>query len=155
MGRYNARTTTITFQDTDGSDTITVGPGEGDFTISEVNQSNTEITRVLNRGVFDGFVKGDDLEQSWSITVQIKTENLTDATHARIWDFVNKSGSFASANAVSPDAWSWKAIVTMDDGTTTATITLPVCQGSLAFSEGKEFHTFSLSGTNNGKPTVT
>ena len=154
MARFNARQTTVVFQDSAASNTITVGPGEGDFSIGATVSGNKERVRLLDRGAFDGFIETDDLEQEFSITIAVSKETLTHATAARIYDFVHKSGSFASANSTSADIWAWKILVTMTDGTTTATLTLPVCQGTISFSEGKEFHTFSISGTNNGAIAV-
>ena len=154
MARYNARLTTVKFQDADASNEITVGPGEGDFSIGATVSGNKERVRLLNRGAFDGFIETDDLEQDFSITIAVERQSLTDGTAARIYDFVHKSGSFASATSTSSDIWAWKILVTMTDGTTTSTMTLPVCQGSISFSEGKDFHTFSISGTNNGAVAV-
>ena len=155
MARYTSRQTTVVFSDTDGSDTMTIGPGEGDFTIGDTNKENAEHIRVLNRGVFDGFVLGDDLVQDWSITVQVENAALTSGGTGKVWDFVMKTGSFASANSTAGLIWGWKTIVTMNDTATTAIITLPVTEGNISFSEGKETSTFSISGTNNGAFAIT
>lgn len=155
MARFNSRLTTVQFSDTDGgAEVITVGPGEGDFSIGESNADNKERTRLLDRGVFDGFITTDDMEQDFSITIAVKREALTHPSSDRIWDFIHKTGAYAGGSSTSGDIWAWKTIVTMTDGTTTAKFTLPVCQGSISFSEGKDFHTFSISGTNNGTVAV-
>tara|TARA_R100000655_G_scaffold35296_2_gene68711 strand:- start:1852 stop:2319 length:468 start_codon:yes stop_codon:yes gene_type:complete len=155
MGRYNSRNTVVTLSDSDGSNTATLGPGEGNLTISDSNNGNTEKIRVMNRGVFDGFVVGDDLQQDWSITIQVENQSVTSGVAERVWDMIHKSGSKASANSTSADIWAFKLIATMDDGTTTSTITLPVCQAAMSFAEGKESHSFTISGTNNGAVVVT
>jgi hypothetical protein len=155
MARYTSRMTTVTFRDSGAGSSITVGPGPGDLSIGEVNADNAERIRVLDRGTFDGFVVGDDLEQDVSITIGVENQSLTEASLARIRDFVMKTGSFAAAVSVDSLIWAFEAVVTMNDGTTTATMILPRVQGSISFSEAKEGHTFSFSGTNNGTITVT
>tara|TARA_Y100000592_G_scaffold65462_1_gene101838 strand:+ start:737 stop:1207 length:471 start_codon:yes stop_codon:yes gene_type:complete len=151
MARFTSRLTTVKFLD-GGSPAaeIVVGPGPGDLSIGETNADNAERIRVLDRGTFDGFVVGDDLEQDVSLTIEIENQTLTDGTDDRIRDFVMKTGTFASATSVNSTVWAFRVQVTMDDGTNTATITLPVVQGGVDFSEAKEGSTMSFSGTNNG-----
>ena len=155
MARYTSRMTSVVFQDSGAGVSITVGPGPGDLSIGETNASNAEHIRLLDRGSFDGFVIGDDMEQDVSITIGVENQSLTTGAEARIRDFIMKTGSFAAATSMDPIIWAFQAVVTMTDGTTTATITLPKVQGSVSFSEAKEGHTFSFSGTNTGVMTVT
>ena len=82
-------------------------------------------------------------------------QSITDAVQLRVYDFIQKTGSFASRASTSSDiASAWRNVVTMTDGTTTATFTLPVCTGGFDFSEGAEGHTFSISFQNNGTIVV-
>jgi hypothetical protein len=152
MARYTSRLITVKFQDNASPtpDEIVVGPGPGDLTIGETNAENAEHIRVLDRGQFDGFVVGDDLEQEISITIGVKNEALTDGVNDRIRDWIMKSGAFASAVSVDGTVWAYKMIVTLDDGTTSTTLTLPKVRGSANFAEAKEGATMSFSGTNNG-----
>ena len=63
MARFTSRLTTVKFLDGGSpADEIVVGPGPGDLSIGETNADNAERIRVLDRGTFDGFVLGDDLE---------------------------------------------------------------------------------------------
>jgi len=156
MARWTNRLITVKFKDAAGSpDEITVGPGPGDLSIGETNAENVEHIRVLNRGQFDGFVQGDDLEQDVSITIELENQSFTDASADRIRDWVMKSGSFNAATSVDSTIWAFKMEITATDGTNTATMTLPYVQGSVDFKEGKEAVTMTFSGTNNGAITVT
>ncbi len=89
-----------------------------------------------------------------TITLEVENQTLTDSAD-RIRDFVMKTGAFASATSVNSTIWAFIVEVTMTDGTNTATITLPVVQGGVDFSEAKEGSTMSFSGTNNGTIAVT
>lgn len=153
--RYTSKNTTVQIQDSTGTYDVTVGPGAGDFSFDPIEEDNSEAIAVMDRGVFDGFVEGDDLVQNWSISIQLRAQELTHAAQDRILDAVRKTGLWASATTVDPgnSKWAFKLIVTMNDGSTTSVITLPCCRGKAAFSEGKEGHTLSLSGTNHQAPT--
>ena len=153
--RYTSRLITVKFQDGDSPvNEIVAGPGPGDLTIGDTNAENAERIRVLDRGTFDGYVLGDDLEQEVSITLGVKNEALTDGSSARIRDFIMKTGSFASNVSTDPTIYAIKVLVTLDDGTTSTTMTLPVVQGSVNFTEAKEGATMVFSGTNNGAIVV-
>lgn len=156
MARWTSRLISIKFLDGGSpADEITVGPGPGDVAIGETNAENTERIRVLNRGQFDGFVQGDDLEQDVSITIELENQTFTDASNDRIRDWVMKTGSFNAATSVDPTVWAFRMQITATDGTNTATMTLPYVQGSVDFKEGKEAATMTFSGTNNGAIAVT
>lgn len=156
MSRFNSRRTVVRFEDLAGLG-MTVGPGPGDFSHGALNAENTEKVRVLDRGAYDGHVETDDLEQEWSLTVQLRNEAQTHATNARLQDFLRRTGIFAAAQTVNPnpDIWAFKVIVTMTTGGVTATRTLPNCLGMHAFSEAMEGHALAISGTNNGAIVVT
>jgi len=149
MARWTSRLTTVRFEDALGAG-LTIGPGAGDLSVGEENAENAEHIRKLDRGVFDGFVVGDDLEQEVSITVELENQSLTDAVADRVKDFLMKRNKYSGATSVDPTVWAYKVIVTLDDGVTTATKTLPYVRGGSVFSEAKEGHTLAYSGTNNG-----
>lgn len=156
MARMSSRNTTVRFEDNLGAG-LTVGPGPGDFSHGATNAENTEKVRVMDRGRFDGHVEGEDLEQEWSITTQLRNEAQTDAVAARLQDFLRREGSFAGLESVSsnPDVWAFQVIVTMTVGGVTATRTLPHCLADHAFAEALEGNTLSVSGTNNGPIAIT
>ena len=156
--RYTSRQTSVVFEDATGTPlTVTIGPGAGDLSIGEYNAENAEHITKLNRGVFDGFVLGDDLTQDCSLTIELINQSITDASNDRVWDVINKTGSFAAGVTVDPSGaiWAWKCTVTMTDSTTTSTVVLPVCEGGVSVSEGKEGNSLSISFRNHGAITVT
>jgi len=148
MARWTSRLTTVRFEDALGAG-LTIGPGPGDLSIGDQNAENAEHIVKLDRGVHDDFVLGDDLIQECSITTELRNQTLTEASLARILDFIKKRGLFAGATSLSPTVWAWKTIVTMSDGVTTTTKTLPKCEGGYAVAEAKEGHTVATSFRNH------
>lgn len=156
MARYNSKNTTVVIQD-GGSLDVTVGPGEGNLTIDNITNDNSEKLAAMNRGVFDGLFEGADLTQSFSITIQVKNEALTHGTNDRVLDAIRKTGAWAAGTTTNPNGsvWAFKLVVTMNDGVTTSTITLPCCVATANFSESMDGHTLNISGTNYQAPTIT
>ncbi len=148
MARWTSRLTTVRFEDAVSAG-LTIGPGPGDLNIGEQNSENVEHIKKLDRGKHDGFVLGDDMVQECSITVELKNESLTEALVARILDFLKKRGLFAGGSSLDPTVWAWRTIVTMSDGVTTTTKTLPLCEGGYAVAEAKEGHTVAISFRNH------
>ena len=153
MARYTSRHVTVRFEDSAALG-MTIGPGPGALSLSEVNANNREVIRVLNRGNHDGFVVGDDIVQDCSITVAMTNAELTSGSVASVSDFLRKTGTFAAAASMDSTVWAFKCIVTLNDGTTTSTITLPLCEGGVAVSEGKEGNTLSISFRNYSAPVI-
>lgn len=156
MARWNSKNTTVTILD-GASLSIVAGPGEGNLSIGNISADNSEKIAAMNRGVFDGLVEGNDLTQDWSITLQVKNEALTSAVAGRVLDAIRRTGTWASATTKDPSGqnWAFSLLVTMADGSTTSTITLPCCVGTAQFAESIDGHTLSLSGTNYQAPTFT
>lgn len=150
--RFTRRLTSVRFEDALGLG-MTVTPTDGDFTMGAANAENAEHIKVFNRDQHDGFVLGQDMVQDFSITVQMKNESITSAVAARILDFVHKRGIFASATSMDDTIWSWKTIVSFDDGKGhTGSRTLPLCEGGEAFSEGSPSNTIAISGRSHSAP---
>lgn len=145
MGRYHSGNTVVTFEDSVGA-SLTIGPGEGNFTFSETNAAFKDVVNKQDRGSHDGWVETVDKLLSWSITVDLKNESQTEAASARIQDWLLKRNNYSSLSSVSSDTWAFKIIVTMNDGVTTAVTTMPECVSVYAFAEGVEGHTLALSG---------
>lgn len=152
MARYTNRLTSVRVEDADGLG-ITLTPTDGDFSGGAENDTNAEKLPVMNRGAHDGLVKGVDMTQELSITLQMRNEALTSLAEARVSDFFKKAGVFAAANSVDDDQWAFKCILTFDDGTTSTTKTYPKCTGTIALSEGLPANTFAIAMTNYLPPT--
>lgn len=144
MSRYTRRLTAVRFEDAVGLG-LTISPTEGDLTMGDNNAEFAEHQPVYDRDVHDGFTIGQDLVQDCSITVQMKNEALTSGVSARILDFVLKRGTFSAATSMDSTIWSWKTIVTYDDGTTSTTRTLSRCEGSEGLNSGQPANTIAIS----------
>lgn len=158
MARFTSKQTTVEILDSAGTTyAVVAGPGPGDLTIEPFEEDNAEAIATMDRGVFDGFVEGPDLQQTFSITVELEAQTLTNAGADRILDAVRKTGLWASATTVDPAGtmWAFKLKVTMTKGGTSATITLPCCRGRASFSEDAAGHKLTISGTNYQAPTFT
>lgn len=152
MARFTRRLTTVRFVD-DAGTTLVLSPTEGDFSHGPTNDANAEKVAVYDRDQHDGFVLGQDLVQDWSITLQMKNEELTSAAAARIEDWIHRRNFFSSLQSVDDTVWAWKIEVVYNDGTTSTTRTLPKVIGDSAQSHGSPSNTVSLSGTNHGAIT--
>jgi len=145
MGRFHSGNTTVRFEDSAGVG-LTIGPGPGDLSVDNIEYNNKERVQKFDRSSHDGWVETVDKTQSCSISIELQNQTITDAAAARVHDFiVNKTLAGAALSSVSPDTWAWKTIVTMNDGVTTATCTLPECVGGEAFAEAAEGHTISVA----------
>lgn len=154
MARYTSKNTSVELTDSGAAFSVTLGPGEGDFSLDNIGFDNAEILNVTDRGVHDGLVEGDDFVQSWSITLRLRNQKLTHASQDRILDAIRKTNYWSTATSVDATRWAFPLIVTMNDGTTSTTITLPKCTAVASFAEGKDGHTVSLSGFNYVLPVL-
>ena len=74
---------------------LTVQYEAGDFSITGLNQSNTEATTYLDRGELGSVRKTSRTFPTFSFSAHMT--DLSDATDKLLWDAVNKTGAFASA----------------------------------------------------------
>ena len=155
MARFNSRFTSITFADA-GSQTFTLDKDGGNFDCGPFARGNNDTMRKLHRGVYDGSIPTDDLQQTWSITFDQANRALTDGSADRIMDWVLKTGTVASGVTTDPGGiqWRFKITLTFTDGTNTGTLVLPNCRITAGFTESIDGNTYSLSGVNDGTPSV-
>lgn len=151
MSRYTRKLTSVRFEDANQFG-LDLDAYDGDLSIGETNAENAEHIKVMDRDSHDGFVEGPDLVQDCSVTVHMKNEKLTSAVAARLEDFLKHRGYFAAAVSVDPTIWAWKTIVTFDDGTTSTTRTLPICEGGSSLQVGAPHNTIAVSFRNHGAP---
>ena len=152
--RFTSKQTTVTLIDNAGT-SITAGPGPGDFKISNIEADNAEAISVKNRGVHDGWVEGDDLEQDWTLTLGLVNQTLTHASIARVLDFVRKTGLYSTLSSVDSVVWAMIVQVSMTDGTNSGGIRLLNNRVKADLAEAKDGWTLTLSGKNVGSYTIT
>jgi len=162
MSRWTSKNTTVVFEDAVGT-TLAISPGPGDFSIDNLTEGNADAQSSRNRGVHDCWVEGDDLIQSWSITRHMPNESITDATLARVLDWIRRTGIYDPSTGSTPltsvesTMWAFKVRVSMSDGSNTASVLLPNNRAIAALAEGTapDGHALSISGTNVEEPTYT
>jgi hypothetical protein len=146
----NFRDGTITLNDGSGSPiTLTVQYEAGDFSISNVMQSQTEVEMYLDRGSFHNVRKTNFAPATFSFTATMT--DLSDGTEKCLWDAVNKSGAFsAGVSCGDTDVWLLQVRLTIE-GTDFGdaadhTLVLDKCHLTIEFAEGSP-NTFTLNGT--------
>jgi len=152
MARWTSQNTTIRIEGAAGVG-LTVGPGAGDFNVDGLEAGHKERVQKMDRGTHDGWVETNDKTNAWSINVELRNETLTSAAAARLMDLLLGTGIYAPAGltpvtSTSSCTYALKLIATMNDGTTTTTLTLPEIVSGQAFAEGPEGHTLAISGLN-------
>jgi hypothetical protein len=132
---------------------IELGPGPGDSNIGETNSENTETNAVLDRGSFDCATSGDDMQQDFSITVNVQRATVL----PDVEDFIMKTGAFATLQTFNGDDQKWlcKLIVTETLGGSTRTQTCLLVKLRKAWAEGTENNVITVTGTIYGGVTRT
>ena len=155
----NYRDGSIVLKDGTGTPiAITVEFEAGDFSITGVNQSNTEVTTYLDRGDLGTVRKTSRTFPTFSFSAHM-TE-LSDATSKTLWDAVNKTGTFASAvsTITNSDVYGLTVLIVIEGTTlgeaTDHTLELVGCHLSIDFAEGDP-NSFTINGTVYGAITAT
>ena len=138
---------------------VTVQYEAGDFSISGLNQSNTEATTYLDRGELGSVRKTSRTFPTFSFSAHMT--DLSDATDKQLWDAVNKTGAFASAISTggsASDVFMLKTTLTVEGSnfgdSADHTIIMTNCHLSIDFAEGDP-NTFTVNGTVYGTITAT
>ncbi len=138
--------------------TLTVTLDAGDFSLSGLNQGNTEATTYLDRGELGSVRLTNRSFPTFSFSAHMA--DLSDATDKLLWDAVNKSGAFATAVSTisGSDVYGLKVTLTIE-GTNFGdaadhVITLNGCHLSIDFAEGDP-NSFTINGTVYGSIAAT
>jgi len=138
---------------------VTVQYEAGDFSISGLNQSNTEATTYLDRGELGSVRKTSRTFPTFSFSAHMT--DLSDATDKQLWDAVNKTGAFASAISTggsASDVFMLKVTLTVEGSNfgdaSDHLLVMTNCHCSIDFAEGDP-NTFTINGTVYGTITAT
>lgn len=138
---------------------ITVQYEAGDFSITGLNQSNTEATTYLDRGELGSVRKTSRTFPTFSFSAHMT--DLSDATDKLLWDAVNKTGAFSSAistGSTASDVFMLKVTLTVEGSnfgdSADHTLLMTNCHLSIDFAEGDP-NTFTINGTVYGTFTAT
>ena len=107
----NAKHGAVTFSDASGSPiVVTLGPGEGNFSISGLQEGGALTDVVRDRGDVYERVCTEEAIYSGSITVHLDGD-LTDPTTATVIDAVMKSGAMSSGTTDEPGGQTWTGTI--------------------------------------------
>lgn len=137
---------------------VTVTLEGGDFSLTGLNQGNTEATTYLDRGELGSVRLTSRSFASFSVSCHMA--DLSDATDKLIFDAINKTGAFSAAlsTITGSDVYGLKITLTIEGtnfgDTADHTIVMNGCHCTIDFSEGDP-NTFSISGVVYGTIVTT
>jgi hypothetical protein len=156
----NFRDGTITIKDGTGTPiAMTVEFEAGDFSITGLNQGNTEATTYLDRGELGTVRKTSRTFPTFSFSAHMT--DLSDTTNKTIYDAVNKTAGTPWASAVSTitnsDVYGLDLVISIEGSNfgdpTDHVLTLVGCHLSIDFAEGDP-NSFTINGTVYGAITA-
>lgn len=155
MARFTSKHCTAWLKDLSGTGCVELGPGDGALSISNLMEGNRETVTVMNHGRLDGRVYGDEVEQEWSLTVQLPNRSIVSATEARVLNAVLKTGLFAAESIQTTDpggqVWApYLLVCLLDEVGNVEWIRLPSVRVSAELGIAAEGATLSISGSNIG-----
>jgi len=139
---------------------MTVQFESGDFSVTGLNESLTEVTTYLDRGELGTVRKTNRLFPTFSFTAHM-TE-LSDSSNKTLFDAVNKTAATPWASAVSTisgsDVYGLTVELTIEGsnfggGETDHVLTMTGCHLALDFAEGDP-NSFTINGTVYGAITA-
>lgn len=154
MARFSARHTTVTLYV--GATELVIPARESDFSCDGFEADNVEDVAKYARGIYDGAALGQDLEQSWSLTLGMKNESFAHATEERTTDFLLRLNKYSATGTTDGGGLSNRCGVKIDFNDAngnTAQVDLPNNRVSLSKSVAVDGCTIGLAGRNNGTPT--
>lgn len=153
MARFTSKHCTAWLKGLSGEQSVELGPGDGALSISNLMEGNRETVTVINHGRLDGRVYGDEVEQEWSLTLQLRNQAIVSATEARVLNAILKTGLFADAQTTDPGGQVWAPYLLvrlLDEVGNVEWIRLPSVRVSAELGIAAEGATLSLSGSNIG-----
>ena len=148
----NFRDGTILIEDGTGTPlAVTVQYEAGDFSITGLNQSNTEATTYLDRGELGTVRKTSRTFPTFSFSAHMT--DLSDATDKLLYDAVNKTGAFSAAvstGGTASDVYMLKVTLTIEGSnfgdSADHVMIMNNCHLAIDFAEGDP-NSFTLNGT--------
>lgn len=136
----NFRDGSITLTD-NGINTLTIQYEAGDLSLSGVNQGQVEHTKYLDRGELGSIRRTNRSFATGSFSCQM-TE-FSDASNTNIWDFVNRTGAFATAVSTlgaNADLYTLKITLVVEGSNfgdpSDHTLEMDDCRCTIDFAEG-------------------
>lgn len=137
----------VVFDDNTGTPiAVTASPGEGNFTISGIEEDGWNAESVKDRGAHYEWVYTQEAEVSGSIAI-MHDGDLTDATTERVLDLVAKTGAFASGTGYESDGevWTCRATATWTAHGVVHTLQIANCRVTADYAEGETGNTITIN----------
>lgn len=153
MARFTSKHCTAWLIDATGTKSVELGPGPGDFTCSNLMEAGRETVTVKDHGKLDGRVYGDEVENEFSMTVELRNQSITHATEARVLNAILRSGMFEDAQTTDPGGQVWAPALKvrlLDEVGTIDWFVLPSVRVSAELGIAAEGASLSISGSNIG-----
>lgn len=140
----------VTVELIDGTgNTFTVGPGEGNLNLPDIEADDREVHDIYDRESFQESVHGKQKQYDWSIDVY-QDGPFTSASEEVLLDFIRGTGTYATGSATVDPGGVVRHLdcrVTETRQGTTAQITLNTCRVKASVTHSLEGNKIALSGT--------
>lgn len=156
-GRWTSRYMKVYWMDASGDYSILLGPGPGDLSCDNLTSDFTEDVVLYDRGTFAGFEKGRDLQQSLSLTLDLRRRPLTATDKSAVLDALRFAGGWAAATTTDPAGvkGAGKLLAVLDDGAGNhSEVEFPCCKANGSLAEALEGDTLAVTFTNYQAFTV-
>ena len=135
-----------------GTKSVTMGPGEGNLSISGLEAGMVTAIPVMNRGTFYQHVEGPDKEIPFSITILHDT-TLTNASAVRVADAVLGTGFYTGETTADPGGtvWTMDFVATVTRAGEVDAYALNNCRVTFDYGEAEAGNTLTINGIARGK----
>jgi len=154
MARYTAKHVTAWLLDKTGTKSVLLGPGSGEFSLSNLMEAGRGTATVMDHGKLDGRVYTDEVENEWSVTVNLPNRSIVHATEARVLNAVLKTGLFEGAQTTDPGGQVWAPALRVKLEDEVGNIDWILCPSNRVSAElgiATDNSSLTLSGSNLGK----
>lgn len=140
----------VTFQTAAATKSVTLGPTEGNLSISGLEAGDVAAVQVMNRGQHYALVEGNDKAVTFTITV-IHDTTLTNAA-SRVMDAIRGTGNYSGETSADAAAvvWTGNVLAVVTRGAEVDTITLKNCRLVCDYAEAEGGNTLTINGTAYG-----
>jgi hypothetical protein len=127
---------------------VTFGPGEGNFTLNDMQGGQTEAVAIMDRGSCLELVEGNQTFPTVAITLHVQA-GATSTTARTVLDAILKTGTYANATTADPGGvvWTGNLRFVTDRAGVIDTYTCNNVRIIASLAEGENMNTYSISGT--------
>ena len=154
MSIYNYKHGSVAIHDQAGTINATLGPGPGNFQISDMEEGAAQSVPVPNRGTLLELAEGDDLGlEGVPFSIEIHHDGvITSGGSSRPVDAILKTGQWSGKTTGDAGGvvWTTKLVVTFTRNAVTVTCTLYNCRCKFSYAEDGTANKITISGLAHG-----